>query len=254
MSRFQSQLFTWIERSLPVQLGRKARKILNKITVELVEKLSQTIEKIEKQPASTPVHGSIKKLLQPAKALVKFITNYSIIQSATAPDKLCLEKQPPTTAISHPLGQSNSNYRERTNKNFRELNELIIKAIAYFQQKKRTLPAPSLPSSKANRMTIYADMEVEHTVPWLDTNQPPIINDNTGMVVIEKEIESWEEELDDYCMRAWIETQAEFLGYADSPIIKFLVWLDRIILKIEKWLSKIWQNLLNWWRSKFTKV
>jgi len=254
MSRFQSRLFTWIERSLPVQLGRKARKILNKITVELAEKLSQTIEKLEKQPTATPVHSSIKKLLQPAKALVKFITKHSIIQSATAPDKLHLQKQTPATAISRPLSQANSNYREQTNKNFRELNELIIKAIAYFQKKKRTLPAPSLPSSKADRMTLYADIESEHTVPWLDTIQPPIINENKGMVVIEKEIESWEEELDDYCMRAWVETQAEFLGYADSPIIKFLVWLDRIILKIEKWLAKIWQNLLNWWYSKFTKV
>ena len=254
MSHFQSRLFTWIERSLPVQLGRKARQMLNKITLELAEKLSKTIEKIEKQPTSTPVHNSIKKLLQPAKALVKFITKHSIIQSATAPGKLHLEKQPPTAAISRPLGQFNSNYRERTNKNFRELNELIIKAIAYFQQKKRTLPAPPLPSSKSDRMELYAEMETEQTVPWLDRTQSPTITSNAGMVVIEQEIESWEEDLDDYCMRAWIETQAEFLGYADSPIIKFLVWLDRIILKIEKWLAAIWQKLINWWRSKFTKV
>jgi hypothetical protein len=254
MSRFQSQLFIWIERSLPVQLGRKARQILHKITVELAEKLSQTIEKIEKQPASTPVHSSIKKLLQPAKALVKFIAKHGSMQSATAPDQLHLVEQPLNPAISHAFGQAHSKNREQTSRDFRELNELIIKAIAYFQQKKRTLPAPTLPSSKSDRMELYAEMEPEQTVPWLDRIPAPSIGDNTRIVMIEKELDSWEEDLDDYCMRAWLETQTEFLGHADSPIIKFLIWLDRIILKIEKWLAPIWQKLINWWHSKFTRI
>jgi len=254
MSRFQSRLFIWIERSLPVRLGRKARQIFNKITVELAEKLSQTIEKIEQQPIAIPLRNSVKKLLQPAKALVKFIAKHGGIQPATPAERHNLAKPSTTTAISRSFAKFDRQNRQQKSKNLGEMNELIIKAIAYFQQKQRTLPAPPLPSAKSDRMMIYSAMEAEHTVPWLDAIQPPIISSNAGMTVIETEIESWEEDLDDYCMRAWLETQAEFLGYADSPIIKFLVWLDRIILKIEKWLASIWQKLVDWWQSKFTKV
>ncbi len=249
MSRFRSRLFTWIERSLPVQLGRKARQIFDKIAAELVEKLAQTIDKLEQQTNAPTLPRAVKKLLQPAKALVKFMAKHWVIP---APKTEPMVQHPSTTAIRYTPKLPEGEAREHHRKQLGELNELIVRAIAYFQKKKRTLPAPALPSAEVDRMMRYSAMGAEETVPWLDDPQPPSKPISTA--VLEKQVEPWEAELDDHCMRAWIETQATFLGYADSPIIKFLLWLDGIILKIEQCLIAIWQKLVSWWQSKFSKV
>jgi hypothetical protein len=41
----------------------------------------------------------------------------------------------------------------------------------------------------------------------------------------------------------WIDTTAEDVGYARSPLGKILMWLDRIAVKIENWLIGIWKLL-----------
>ena len=43
----------------------------------------------------------------------------------------------------------------------------------------------------------------------------------------------------------WIETEAERVGYSQSPIAKLLEWIDRLFLQIENWLIKIWNTIAN---------
>lgn len=250
MSRFRSRLFNWIERSLPVQLGRKARKIFDKITAELAEKLAQTIDKLEQQTSTTPLQSSVKKLLRPAKALVKFFAKHSGVQRSATTGQIDMQKD--GSAISYTPQLSEAREGGYKSHRFGELHELIIRAISYFQRKKRTLPAPSLPSATADRMMVYSAMGAEQTLPWLDPLETP--KENVPVATAKQPIDPWEADLDEHCMRAWIETQATFLGYEDSPIIKFLLWLDRIIYKIEQCLIALWQKLVHWWESKFSKV
>jgi hypothetical protein len=53
-------------------------------------------------------------------------------------------------------------------------------------------------------------------------------------------------------LRAWIETQSEFLGYAYSPIMAVIHWCDRLIAKIERFLESssnaIYQTFLKIWQ------
>jgi hypothetical protein len=43
----------------------------------------------------------------------------------------------------------------------------------------------------------------------------------------------------------WIETEAEQLGYSQSPIARLLEWIDRLFLQIENWLIRTWQKMTN---------
>ncbi len=43
----------------------------------------------------------------------------------------------------------------------------------------------------------------------------------------------------------WIETEAERVGYSQSPITKLLEWIDLICLRIEIWLIRIWAAITN---------
>jgi hypothetical protein len=43
----------------------------------------------------------------------------------------------------------------------------------------------------------------------------------------------------------WIDTTAEDIGYARSPLSKILMWLDRLMVGIENWLIKIWNAALD---------
>ncbi len=43
----------------------------------------------------------------------------------------------------------------------------------------------------------------------------------------------------------WIDTTAEDVGYARSPLNKILTWLDRIVAKIENWLIGIWNAIVD---------
>jgi hypothetical protein len=43
----------------------------------------------------------------------------------------------------------------------------------------------------------------------------------------------------------WIDTTAEDVGYARSPLSKILMWLDRIMVGIENWLIGIWNAVLD---------
>lgn len=43
----------------------------------------------------------------------------------------------------------------------------------------------------------------------------------------------------------WIETEAEQVGYSQSPTAKLLEWIDRLLLQIENWLIKIWNTITN---------
>jgi hypothetical protein len=44
-------------------------------------------------------------------------------------------------------------------------------------------------------------------------------------------------------LQAWIETQATFLGYVYSPILKFIYCIDSLVAKFEQWLIKLWQKI-----------
>jgi hypothetical protein len=48
----------------------------------------------------------------------------------------------------------------------------------------------------------------------------------------------------------WIDTTAEDVGYARSPLGKILMWLDRVAVKIENWAIEIWQLLQQSFSSK----
>ncbi len=41
----------------------------------------------------------------------------------------------------------------------------------------------------------------------------------------------------------WIETEAEQVGYSQSPIAKLLEWIDRLLLQVENWLIKTWTKI-----------
>jgi hypothetical protein len=43
-------------------------------------------------------------------------------------------------------------------------------------------------------------------------------------------------------LKAWIETQATFIGYVYSPIMEFIRWIDRLVAKFEQWLVQLWQK------------
>lgn len=47
-------------------------------------------------------------------------------------------------------------------------------------------------------------------------------------------------------LKAWIETQAIFMGYVYSPVMEVIHWLDRLIARIETWFIQLWQKLQRW--------
>jgi hypothetical protein len=43
----------------------------------------------------------------------------------------------------------------------------------------------------------------------------------------------------------WIETEAEQVGYSQSPIAKLLEWIDRLLFQVENWVIKTWAKINN---------
>ncbi|MFN3927116.1 MAG: hypothetical protein ACK4QL_07290 [Pseudanabaenaceae cyanobacterium] len=231
MYRFESYLFRWLERSLPVQLGRKARRIFDQFLHKLAHKLEEIVNP---QPAVTN-HLPVRKLLKPVYALVKRLV--------ATPSPLKPEVTHQTTEISSidpdltnaimPLGKLS---RKRI-----KLEELIQQAIAYFFRRNR-----SLPDGKAERLAMYEEIFDDLYGKIIITQeQPPLTTTAQTVGSPATGIDIWLEEVESYSMRAWIETQAIPLGYAESPVMKFLLWLDKIIAKIEQWFIKLWEWLVN---------
>jgi hypothetical protein len=50
-------------------------------------------------------------------------------------------------------------------------------------------------------------------------------------------------------LRAWIETQSVFLGYAYSPVMAVIHWCDRLVAKFESAIGSIYQAWLRFWQK-----
>jgi hypothetical protein len=245
MSRFQSYLFNWIKRSFPVELGRKARRAVERIKRDLTENLvDNLVDKIahilgENEAETHPPNPVLRKLLKPVYSLVKNMSRGSTITKEEPKSKhIQVLEEIPTLAVRNVPTKSKLKV---------SLEELFSQAFIYFSQKKRTLP-----STKDDRLATYYEITDDQSAVNLIQLQPPSPIVATISDEPPQTIETWESEIDNYSMRAWIETQAISLGYADSPIIKVLLWLDKLIAKIEQWFIKLWQTIVEWLLSKFT--
>lgn len=279
MSRFQSRLFNWIERSLPVELGRRARRIFNQISHNLADKLAQIIAENETidpavtdEPAVKQLPASYRFLLKPAYALVKYLAGGTRKFSEQLDETEAGQRSKTEGMIifaqieaqnPEPIPDSHQAENDPTAEYVKQIHELIQKAITYFRKKQRTLPAPTLPKAQQGTIVPRNRSEISHDLPyeepivsWLD--DPQLLKPQPNLTVVTgtnlPEVEIMPEPEEDYFMRAWLESQVLLINYGDSWAVKLLLWLDRLVSRLEKWLSKIWQKLATWWRSKFSKV
>lgn len=63
------------------------------------------------------------------------------------------------------------------------------------------------------------------------------------------ELEDLGNEQQDSSLRAWIETQSVFLGYAYSPIMAVIHWCDRWMAKFEEKINSIYQTWQKFWQK-----
>jgi hypothetical protein len=254
MSRFQSHLFNWLERSLPVALGRKTRKIFDQIARSLADKLAQIIadpepDPIDGKPAPDPqrLPSAWRALLKPAYALMCYLagSNQGTKPSTNAP---VVEGIVVVPEVAPP---DRGGALDRPRDYFQRLYELLEQAIAYFRQRQRALPDPALTKAAQGAQIPYE----EPTVPWLDDTK--LLQPEPNLTVIAEnnlpETDAWAEPEPSH-MRAWLESQVLLINYGDSWAVKLLLWLDRLVAKIEQWLHKLWQKIVAWWQSKFTQL
>ncbi len=278
MARFQSRLFNWIDQSLPAQLGRKARqwyensqmsqsigKQTAKVILYPVYVFAKASERINPQLKSSP---KVQFLLRPIQALVIWIGNSSLFARASKTVKPKHQRSRKTSfkALSATKsGELNHGLYDQQLANF---HKLIKNAIAYFFGKKPTINR--LKSSKSSQIqksnSPWLDLFDDDMSPWpiIRGNQNPSLvnpksnlvntNSNSNLTSVnlssEHDIKSQESSEP---IRAWLDTQATFLGYAYSPVMQLIHWLDRLIASIERWSIQIflwlWQLIKKVWFS-----
>jgi hypothetical protein len=99
-------------------------------------------------------------------------------------------------------------------------------------------------SNRATASSIASKRKSKRMEIARNTGKKPgeIIPDLSGWL---EDIPDFEPEEPYQPLRAWIETQATFLGYVYSPIMEFLHRLDRLIARFEQWLIQLWQKIWN---------
>jgi len=169
MARFQSRLFNWIDRSLPTQLGRKARLFyeqwyenLGRPTKEIPQTIGKQTAKVILYPAYLLAKVSAKLnprlqaappvplFLRPIQALVLWADHSTLFvrdvreftkdpeSTAASPQSRKSKKLPRTNSKvlgSGSTGKLNAGFYDRQ---LERLQQLIQAAIAYFFGKKTT--------------------------------------------------------------------------------------------------------------------
>ncbi|NJK35265.1 MAG: hypothetical protein HC919_10055 [Oscillatoriales cyanobacterium SM2_2_1] len=204
MSRFQSQIMNWLDRSLPVQWGRQARRSLQQW---LTQRQSNAAPRSPRTITYTYWQGLLR-----ARRDAQPLTGRPAVP-ALPPWRFLLMKQ----AFAQ-LKQSQS---------WDRLLELIAAAIAYFARQ-----------PKPKRLDGNPDPN------WLDPPDfrgdcPQIMPGRAPLWAPIPE----EPDLEPTPMYAWIDTHATFLGYAYGPVMTLIYWLDRWLARLERLLLRFWRWL-----------
>lgn len=204
MARFQSQLFNWLDNSLPAQLGRRARNWLRQLSQPVKQHLNKWA-----------VSSSQPLLLKPVQTLVLWLDRPNLPGSG-----------------GKKIGGKNLT-RSGSFDQVARLQELIRAAIAYFRKhfKNRLKPAPTPQLPPLTMMDLFGD---DGSV-W-----PPL--PSTGAIASPRPTAPVPSPPMPTPLQAWIETRATFMGYVYPH--RFIDWLDQLVSRVESWLAWLWQILL----------
>lgn len=211
MPRFQSQLFNWIDNSLPAQWGRRVRDWYDQ-TGNPVKQATETIKKNTTKVILYPVYilasatnlrspsRNVPLLLKPVQSLVVWIDRHQIFRNdsikktvnkpKTSQKYLSTAQTSRKPFISSAKSKAlNSNNHHKNQENFNRIEKLIKEAIAYFFGKKPHKSRLSSTTKNLPKISIKPEIkQAQNPQPWLTmadifvddaTAWPPHVSENT---------------------------------------------------------------------------